>query len=223
MTTETTPAPRTTVSDRVLNVYMHNDEPRSSVRRFGNTPVPWTVSWTGEDGFFIAPCRFFKRPAICQESNVGNGKPQFGKPHSDRQRQAIAQCLCDLCGKSLKLSTKISLSHARPVPHGAEGWAILQVEPLLHPECAAQCIDWCPSLKRDLAGGTLVIRHVTRWRAQCAVMDEVYVETITGKRVRALGHAKVELLRWRDMSLDELRRKADCPTPITTEGGGDGQ
>lgn len=33
MPTETTPAPRTTVSDRVLNVYMHNDEVLMTVPR----------------------------------------------------------------------------------------------------------------------------------------------------------------------------------------------
>lgn len=172
---------------------------------FGNTPVPWTVSWSSEEGMFIAPCpHFARRPAISQIASPGEGKPQFGKPHMNRQRTAIAECRCDLCGKSLKLSAKISLSHARPQMHGAEGWAILQVEPLLHPKCAHTCISWCPSLKRDVENGTIVVRHVTRWRPQCAVMDETFTETQTGQRVKALGHAKVELLRWTDRDPDWL-------------------
>lgn len=173
---------------------------------FGNAPVPHTVSWSAEERFFLKECLFFQRLAICQDSDQGVGKPLFGKPHSDRQREAIARCLCDLCGRPLKLSTKVSLSHARPQPHGAEGWAILQVEPMLHRQCAAQCISLCPSLRRDVDNGTLDIRTVTRWRPQCALMSAEYVRSITGQDVVALGHAKVELLGWVDRDLDWLTR-----------------
>jgi hypothetical protein len=174
---------------------------------FGNTPVPWTVGWSSEEVFWVADCPFFKRPAIHQLSSPGSGKPLFGKPHGNRQRQAIAQCLCDLCGRPLKLSTKVSMSHARPVPHGAEGWAILQVEPMLHRECAATCIRLCPSLRRDLDQGSLIIRSVTRWRAQCAIMTAEYMRSVTGENVQALGHAKIELLEWIDRDLDWLTRQ----------------
>lgn len=174
----------------------------AKILRFGATAVPWTVSWSGEEGMFIDNCRFFdRRMAICQVRDPGNGRPLFGKPHMDRQREAIAKCLCDLCGKPLKHSTKVSLSHASPQPHGAAGWAILQVEPLLHKACAAESLRWRPSLKRDIENETLRIRQVTRWRAQVAIMDEVYVETVTGAQVKALGHGKVELLTWTDCDL----------------------
>lgn len=170
---------------------------------FVNTPVPYTVSWSGEEKFFIGPCAYFKRPAICQEVSPGNGQPRFGKPHSQRQRQVIALGLCDLCGKPLKGRTRVSLSHARPVLHGAEGLAILQVEPLLHRECAALSMKFCPSLRRDIQAGTLMVRQVTQSRVQCAVMDYVYVSTyVPGYRPnpgdRILGHAKVELVQWTD-------------------------
>jgi hypothetical protein len=70
---------------------------------FGNTPVPWTASWSAEERFYVAPCRFADgRRAICQEEAQGRGKPMFGKPHSQRQRQAIVEGLCDLCRKPLK-------------------------------------------------------------------------------------------------------------------------
>jgi hypothetical protein len=174
---------------------------------FGNTPVPNTAGWSEEEHFFLAECHYFKRVAICQRSAQGEGKPQFGKPHAERQRQAVAQCLCDLCGKPLRLATKVSLSHARPVPHGAEGWAILQVEPMLHRQCAAQCIELCPSLRRDVQAGSLMIRTVTRWRAQCALMSAEYVATLTGVCRVALGHAKIELLQWTDRDLDWLTRE----------------
>ena len=173
---------------------------------FGKTPVPKTASWSAEEGMFIAPCLYFdKRPAICQADLQGVGTPLFGKPHSVRQRRAIALCLCELCGKTMKATSKISLSHARPQPHGAEGWAILQVEPMLHAECAAMCVEHCPSLKRDVRDGSVQIRIVSRWRAQCAIMDEAYTKEVTGQSIKALGHAKVELLQWKDRDLKWLK------------------
>ena len=171
---------------------------------WGDVPVPWTVSWSAEERFFLAMCRWAQREAICQPSSPGNGKPNFGKPHWCRQRRAITECRCDLCGKPIKLETKVSLSHARPVAHGAQGMAILQVEPMLHRTCAALCTKYCPSLKRDVADGSLRIRQVTRWRPQFALMDAEYVETITGTARIAVGYAKVELLQWTDRDQDWL-------------------
>jgi hypothetical protein len=137
----------------------------------------------------------------------------FGKPHSQRQRQAIAQGLCDLCGRSLRVSTKVSLSHARVRPDGAEGLCVMQVEPLLHRDCAAESMRFCPSLRRDIEAGTLFVRQVTRHRSQCAVMSPEYVESLTGSPVKALGHAKVELINWIDrdaqwLGVNDLARAA---------------
>lgn len=177
---------------------------------FGNAPVPWTVGWTGEESFFVGPCRHAGgRRAICQGVAPGIGKPTFGKPHSQRQRQCIAEGRCDLCGKSLKLATKVSLSHARPVAHGAEGLAVLQVEPLLHRACAAISMRHCPSLRRDIADGTLMVRQVTRYRVQFAVMGPQFVSHYVPGYVaqpsdRIVGSAKVELLQWVDRDADWL-------------------
>jgi len=85
---------------------------------WGNVPVPNTASWSAEDGLSLGPCPYFPNagvPALVQSSAQGQGKPLFGKPHSNRQREAMARCLCDICGKSLKTSTKVSLSHAGPI------------------------------------------------------------------------------------------------------------
>ncbi len=170
---------------------------------FGNVPVPWTVGWTGEESFSVERCRFAERVAICQAKAPGVGKPSFGKPHWNRQRQCIAENRCDLCGKSVMLSTKVSLSHARPVAHGAEGLAVLQVEPLLHKECAAISMEYCPSLKRDIAAGTLMVRQVTRFRVQFVIMGPQFISHyVPGYEAkptdRIVGGAKVELLNWLD-------------------------
>ena len=174
-----------------------------SALTYGNTPVPYTVSWTGEDEFFVARCPHAKMDAICQKVAPGVGQPRFGKPHSQRQRETIARGLCDLCGKPLRDRTKVSLSHARLRSNGADGPAILQVEPLLHRECAAASMKFCPSLRRDISGGELNIRQVHRYRVQFAIMSPVYVgEYVPGYVAkpsdRIVGHAKVELVAWLD-------------------------
>lgn len=166
---------------------------------FGNTSVPYTASWSEEETFHLARCPHADgRIAICQTVAPGRGKPLFGKPHAQRQREVIARGLCDLCARPLKVATKVSLSHARVQPHGAEGPAVLQVEPLLHKACAVASMQFCPALRRDVREGTLRVRQVSRYRVQFAVMDEIYVESITGHRRKAIGHAKVELLQWMD-------------------------
>lgn len=170
--------------------------------RYGDVPVPYTVAWSGEEGgAHLAVCPHVHRLAISQPVARGEGKPVFGKPHMQRQREVIADDLCDLCGKPLKNRTKVSLSHARPRANGATGLNILQVEPLLHKECAAVSVRHCPSLKRDIREGTLAIRQVTRHRTQFAMMSPEYVEQQTGTAAKAVGHAKVELLAWRERDL----------------------
>jgi hypothetical protein len=180
---------------------------------FGNTAVPYTVSWSAEDHFTVESCRFAGgRMAICQSVAPGQGKPIFGKPHSQRQRQAIAENLCDICGKTLKNRTRISLSHARARGNAAPGGTgILQVEPLLHRGCAQISVRFCPSLRRDMAAGMLMIRQVTRCRTQFAVMGPEYVHHYVPDYVakptdRIVGHAKVELLAWTDRDETWLMR-----------------
>jgi hypothetical protein len=180
---------------------------------FGNAPVPYTVSWSGEERFFVAVCPHAHRQAIRQASAPGEGKPLFGKPHSDRQREAVARALCDICGKPLKNRTKVSLSHARPRSNGATGLNVLQVEPLLHKECAAISMQFCPSLRRDIRAGTLMVRQVARWRVQFAIMGPEYVSHyVPGYQAspadRIVGHAKVELLMWTDRDEDWLSEEA---------------
>ncbi|MET4720701.1 hypothetical protein ABIF63_004807 [Bradyrhizobium japonicum] len=181
------------------------------IARFGNTAVPYTVSWTGEERQFVGGCPHARAPALRMHSAPGVGKPQFGKPHSDRQREAIARGLCDLCGKPLKNRTKVSLSHARDRTNAAHGstTGILQVEPLLHRECALESIKFCPSLKRDIAAGSLMIRQVNRYAVQFAIMAPEYIQHYVpdyqpSAKDRIVGHAKVELIRWIDRDLDWL-------------------
>lgn len=87
----------------------------------------------------------------------------------------------------------------------------MQVEPMVHRECAILCIDNCPSLKRDVANGTLAVRQVFRFEVQLAIMGPQYVQHYVPDYVpnpsdRIIGHAKVVLLKWRDRDEAWLRR-----------------
>lgn len=165
---------------------------------YGGVPVPYTVSWTAEETISIGPCPWGGTVCLIQPWAQGEGKPRFGAPHSGRQRQVIAEGLCDLCALPLKLRTKVSLSHARPSMKAAKIGDILQVEPLLCKDCARISLRHCPSLKRDVGDGSVVVRQVTRYRVQMAVMSSEYCLEIAGRAVKAVGHAKVQLLAWTD-------------------------
>jgi hypothetical protein len=89
------------------------------------------------------------------------------------------------------------------------GTGILQVEPLLHRECALESMKFCPSLKRDIASGTLMVRQVNSYRVQFALMSPEFIQHYVPDYVpspadRIVGHAKVELLRWIDRDPDWL-------------------
>lgn len=184
---------------------------------FGDTPVPYTASWSAEESFTVKPCRYAGgRRAICQAIAPGQGKPLFGKPHSIRQRQVITDNLCDICGKPLKNRTKVSLSHAGFRSNAfldGKGSGILQVEPMLHRECAAVAVEFCPSLRRDVRNGTLMVLQVSRSRTQYVIMSPQYIQNYVADYIanpgdRIIGHAKVELLSWIDRDEDWLRRGA---------------
>lgn len=178
-----------------------------TILHYGGVPVPYTVSWTAEHepgSTFLGPCPYARRPAIRQMQARGEGKPRFGSPHMDRQREVISRGLCDLCGKPLKNRTKVSLSRARPQGHAARPGDILQVEPLLHKECAAISMEHCPSLKAQSRDGSLRIRQVLRHACQFAVFSEEGTFQETGVRQKSIAHAKVHLIGWRQRDADWL-------------------
>lgn len=171
---------------------------------FGAVPVPYTVSWTEEQETFLALCPYAKATALCNPVARGIGKPKFGAPHMQRQREVIAKGLCDLCGKPLAARTKVSLSQAHSVAHAARFGDVLQVEPLLHRECARISMAHCPSLKRQATDGTLHIRQVFLHRVQFAVYSDQGVFEACGVRQKAVSHAKVQLVKFADRSVEWL-------------------
>lgn len=165
---------------------------------YGGVPVPYVASWSAEEPIFLDRCPHARATAICQLQNRGVGKPLFGRPHMNRQREAIALGLCDLCGKSLRNRTKVSLSHARSRMNGAKALDVLQVEPMLHRECALISAKHCPSLRRDIRNGSMEVRQVSNYRVQFAIYSEQGTFEACGVRKKAVCHAKVQLLAWKD-------------------------
>ena len=180
------------------------------ILRYGAMPVPYVALWSGEQGHtHVAHCPHIGRLALCDVDRRGSGKPVFGKPHMGRQRELILNDLCDLCAKPLKGRTKVSLSHAREVLSGGDGPAVMQVEPMVHKDCAIICVEHCPSLKRDIRNGSFFIRQVLRHRHQVAMLTAAAVEEFTGTaRTGIAGHAKVELVHWKLKDLDWLLNSA---------------
>jgi hypothetical protein len=186
---------------------------------YGGVPVPYAVSWSAEDGpgsVYLGKCPHAQRIAIRQRHARGQGKPRFGSPHMDRQREVITLGLCDLCARSLKNRTKVSLSQARPQTHAATIGDVLQFEPLLHKECAAESMKHCPSLRRQASDGSLHIRQVTRYAVQFALYSAQGTFEATGERRVAVSHAKVQLIKWID-------RHQDWLGSATPAAGDDGQ
>ena len=176
------------------------DFPRTA-QTYGNLPVPWTVSWSSEDRFYVGKDSV-GRHAVCQSESPGFGKPVFSKPHMQRQRKCIVERRCDLCGKSLRNRTRVSLSNARPTAHAFRPGDILQVEPMVHKRCALISLSYCPALRRQIADGIVRILQVTCDDVQLAVLDEDAVESFTGERRKAIGHAKVWIKRFNVRDLD---------------------
>lgn len=171
---------------------------------FGAVPVPYTVSWSDEQAVHLARCPHAGAIAMCNPVARGVGKPKFGAPHMQRQRETIARCLCDLCGRPLAARTKVSLSQARPVAHAARFGDVLQVEPLLHRECARISMQHCPSLQRQARDGSLMIRQVFQHRVQFAIYSEEGVFAACGVRQKAICYAKVQLVKYADRPAEWL-------------------
>ncbi len=144
---------------------------------YGKAPVPDTTEWSAETDYFIGT--FKGQPALCQP-RCQEGRPAFGKQHFVRQRQAVYQGRCDLCGRPLRDRTKFSLSE--PLDGN------LQVEPLLHRECAEISIGACPHLQK---GHTL--RRITRYRVILDMCDpRPVIPEYNGPPV--IGYALIEVL-----------------------------
>ena len=111
--------------------------------------VPWSVSWTGESAFDLAPSRDFPGLIdLVQEQKPGVGAPVFGFVHVTRQRLGMVGHLCHVCGRPTPARDR----YLFPVESG--GFVTLadgEVRyggnvPPVHLDCARKARRLCPHL-----------------------------------------------------------------------------
>lgn len=163
--------------------------------KYGEVEVPWTAEWSGEDRFELRPCRWADgKIAVWQSHLPGQGKPRFAKPHMVRQRQAMARCLCDLCGERLDSPDRVSLSQERAVHIPKMGLYPLVVEPLLHRECARRSAEQCPNLRAQIAEGRIWVREVRAFQLVAQLLTgEATMEFANAFRPGTVGHLKLAI------------------------------
>jgi len=65
------------------------------------TEAPWSVAWSGEQAFRLQPSRDFPGMVeLDQKQAPGEGQPIFAMMHVARQRRAVIDHLCHVCGRS---------------------------------------------------------------------------------------------------------------------------
>jgi hypothetical protein len=116
--------------------------------------VPWTVAWTGEERFNLAPSAHFPGLTdLVQAQCPGVGTPKFAAMHVTRHRMGMADHVCHVCGKpTLKRDRYIF-----PVQSG--GFVIMPDEseryagnvPPVHLRCAKRAQKLCPHLSHTYA------------------------------------------------------------------------
>ncbi|MEU0489934.1 hypothetical protein ABZ249_11955 [Nocardiopsis sp. NPDC006139] len=104
--------------------------------RVGTTPVPWTVQWsTGSEHVVQRE----SGPVVVCTCKAGKGHPIFGSPCANRQRQAVAERRCTVCGIPIE-------------PDQVCVWPLADTttryyfEAPAHPECLAFTMRACPKL-----------------------------------------------------------------------------
>lgn len=155
-------------------------------------PVPNTASWSGElDDCWLGPEPLYgKQLALFMPERQGQGTPYFKRPHPVRQRKAMVQCLCDICGLPLRNKRKILAGNIRFL-HDQPGVAGTQ-EPLVHTECYAIAAKHCPYVKRIEAGEVHGPWQVASWTLYGTITDpEGMAVTVASGKTLDGSHLKL--------------------------------
>jgi hypothetical protein len=154
-------------------------ERRSGVWWWNDTPVPLTATWSGElDRSWVAHCPHAGGPALMAPERPGVGRPFFKRPHPVRQRRAMALCLCDVCGCSLKARTKYLCGNI----HGFEAGGVTMagtVEPLVCADCLPLAKVRCPFVSAAVGRGERPLA-VARYTLVAQVVEREGLRLTTG-------------------------------------------
>lgn len=106
--------------------------------------TPWVASWSEEASFEVRPCRWAAgRLAVWSPFKPGRGRPHLSRPHPVRQRRAIAEMRCSICGEKTGKGYHdrwwFGLGQC-----DAGGFGFTTTEAPLHFECAQAAKALCP-------------------------------------------------------------------------------
>lgn len=143
---------------------MNHDGPAQSLRI--GKDVPWITAWSSETE--PAPqwrhCEHAGTVALWRPETPGVGQPMFKILHEVRQRRAVAQLLCQVCGKRTPSHDRWLFAKGgwQPNPDGPGQFWCTDDAPV-HRACGNLVRERCPFIRN---GGVGLVRfpktHVTR-------------------------------------------------------------
>ncbi len=123
--------------------------------RVGALPVPWATQWKSSDTSTSITFTDRGRTVTCT-CQPGKGTPVFGQPCPDRQRRAVIDRLCSICGTPIKPTSQCAFMVGESYPAG------VLVEPPTHPRCLSFALHACPVLaSAHDEGSVLTAREYT--------------------------------------------------------------
>ncbi|WP_212525892.1 hypothetical protein [Actibacterium sp. MT2.3-13A] len=174
------------------------------------SPVPWTTPWTGEEtGYSVVRSKIAGGHfVLSQKSAMGEGRPIFGGAHMDRQRQAVIQGRCDVCGGMIRQHQARVLLHPGNRLTGTDDTGHVMAP--CHRACARQSAQVCPWLIRQIEAGELVVTVVKKADVALAQLDPEIVESETGQwfDFPVFGHAKLIVRAGMTRDAEWLMREA---------------
>jgi hypothetical protein len=111
-------------------------EQMARLPRVNGTPVPWTAQWSSGTEHVVER---ESGPVVVCTCRVGKGRPRFGNPCANRQRRAVAERRCSVCGTPIG-------------PEETCAWTLADtatryyVEPPAHLHCLLFALRACPKL-----------------------------------------------------------------------------
>jgi hypothetical protein len=126
---------------------------------------PYIFAWSQEQRLEVRPCRWADgQRAVWAPHKPNVGRPQFVENfaertsglnssafHLVRQRRAVQEDLCTMCGEPVDTTAVLWLSIEYKVHTSKDGWSSL-LFPLFHRECIRQALDGCPFLRAGFGG-----------------------------------------------------------------------
>lgn len=113
--------------------------------------VPWSVAWSAEQGYRIIPSRDFTGYLeVDQRQARGEGEPLFALIHASRQRRAMIDMLCHVCGEPTQRSDRYlfpAASGGMVTLHDGSQQFGCNV-PTMHLGCAERAAAACPHLTK---------------------------------------------------------------------------